>query len=167
MDTNSMIIVSGLVALLVSYAAVHDSQGGWRGSVGPMRWSFSGSWASSVAAVLALVLTLFGMDASGGPVLGLGLVLVLAPLVYRGMAGDAGVSKLVFFIVSSLITWATLSILYVAATSVPDLIESLPVLTTIIIDAALVLALVGAVMNSARTLATAVSGDGSEAWTLP
>ena len=57
MDTNSMIIVSGLLALLVAYAAVRDSEGGWQGTVGSMEWSFSGSWASSSAVILALVLT--------------------------------------------------------------------------------------------------------------
>ena len=53
MDVNSMIIISGLVAFVVAYAAVRDSEDGWSGDVGPMRWSFTGSWASSIAIVLA------------------------------------------------------------------------------------------------------------------
>ena len=166
MDLNSMIIISGLVAFLVAYAAVHDSGGGWGGTVGPMRWSFSGSWASSSAVILALVLTFIGMDVTG-LLLGLGLLMVLAPLIYKGMAGPGGASKLVFFIVSAIMTSATLGILYAAATKVPALIESLPLLSVLIIDASLVLALVGAVMHSAGSLADAVSGDGSGAWNLP
>ena len=167
MDVNSMILVSGLLALLVAYAAVRDSQEGWSGSVGAVRWSFSASWASSTAAVLALVLTLFGLDDSHGLALGMGMVLVLAPLIHRGMGGADGASKQVFFIVAALTTWATLSILYLAATRVPDLVESLPLLSALVVDAALVLALLGAVIHSARSLADAASGAGSGMWTLP
>ena len=164
MDMNSMIIISGLVALLVAYAGVKDSHGGWEGTVGPMRWSFSGSWASSTAVVLVLVLTLFrGME----PLLGLGLMMVLTPLIYRGLGGTSGASKPVFFIVSVMMTWATLATLYAAATQVPTLLQSLPLVPTLIIDASLVLAVVGAVMHSARSLADAASGDGSGAWNLP
>ena len=64
-------------------------------------------------------------------------------------------------------TWATFSILYLAATSVPNLVASMPLLSTLTINAALVLALVGAVLHSARSLASATSGDGSTAWNLP
>lgn len=167
MDTNSMIIVSGLVAILVAYAAVRDSKDGWGGTVGPMRWTFSGSWASSSAVVLALVLTLIGIDPSRGMLLGLGLVMVLAPMIYRGIGDAEGASKPIFFVVSATMTSATLAILYAAATQVPTLVGSLPLLPTLIIDASLVLAVIGAVMNSARSLASAVSGDGSGAWNLP
>ena len=167
MDINSMIIISGLLAFLVAYAAVRDSDGGWAGSVGPMRWSFSGSWASSIAVVLALVLTITGLGGSGGMLLGLGLVMVLAPLIYKGIGNPLAASKRVFFVVAAIMTWATFAILYVAATAVPALVESLPLLSDLIIDATLVLALIGAVMNSARSLAEAVSGGGSGAWTLP
>ena len=166
MDTNSIIIISGLLALLVTYAAVRDSEGGWTGTVGPMHWSWSVSWSSSTAVVLALVLTLFSM-VRDGTVLGLGLLMVLAPLIYRGIGASGGAQKVAFFIVSSLMTWATFAILYLAAITVPSLIEPLSLVPTIIIDTALVLALVGTVMHSARSLATATSGDGETAWTLP
>ena len=166
MDMNSMIILSGLVALLVSYTAVRDSQDGWGGSVGQIRWAFSGSWASSSAVILALVFTTIGVEPSG-MLLGLGLMMVLAPLVYRGMGGGENVSKPVFFIVASFMTWATFAILYAAAAAVPSMIEPLPLLPTFIIYAFLVLALLGAVMNSVRSLSEAASGGGSEAWTLP
>ena len=166
MDTNSIIIISGLVALLVTYAAVRDSEGGWTGTVGPMRWSWSVSWSSSIAVVLALTLTLLGV-VRDGTVLGLGVLMVIAPLIYRGMANSDGTPKAAFFIVSGLITWATFAILYVAATMVPALVDPLPLVPTIIIDAALVLALVGTVLHSARSLAAAASGDGAAAWNLP
>ena len=167
MDTNSMIIISGLLALLVAYAAVRDSEGEWQGTVGPMEWSFSGSWASSSAVILASVLTFVSADVSTALLLGLGLMMVLAPLIYKGMAGGAGASKPVFFIVSAMMTWATLAILYTAATKVPALVQSLPLLSKLIMNAVLVLAVVSAVMHSARSLADAVSGDGSGAWNLP
>lgn len=166
MDTNSIISISGLVALLVAYAAVRDSDGGWVGNVGPMRWSWSVSWSSSIAVLLALALTLLGL-VRDGTALGLGLLMVLAPLIYRGMGTSDGAPKVAFFIVSSLMTWATFAILYLAATTVPSLIETLSLVPTIIINAALVLALVGTVMNSARSLAGAASGDGAAAWNLP
>ena len=104
---------------------------------------------------------------SAGLLLGLGLTMVLAPLIYKGMAGGAGASKPVFFIVSAMMTWATLAILYTAATKVPALVQSLPLLSKLIMNAVLVLAVVSAVMHSARSLADAVSGDGSGAWNLP
>lgn len=166
MDTNSIIIISGLVALLVTYVAIRDSEGGWTGTVGPMRWSWSVSWSSSIAVVLALTLTLLGL-VRDGTVLGLGVLMVLAPLIYRGMGNSDGAPKVTFFIVSGLMTWATFAILYVAATMVPNLIDPLSLVPTIIIDAALVLALVGTVMHSARSLAAAASGDGAAAWNLP
>lgn len=164
MDTNSIITVSGVVALLVAYAAVRDSEGGWTGKVGPMRWSLSVSWSSSIAVLVALTLTLLG-DPRGA--LGLGLMMVLAPLIFRGMGTSGGAPKVVFFIVSGVMTWATFAILYLAAVSVPTVTGSYPLLARIVIDAALVLALVGAVMHSARTLAAAASGDGAAAWNLP
>lgn len=167
MDVNSMIIISGLVAFVVAYAAVLDSEGGWSGVVGPMHWSFSGSWASSSAVVLAAVLTLTGLAAGTPQILGFGFVMVLVPLIYRGLGQAGGASKVVFFIFSAMMSWATFSILYVAATNVPNLVESMPLLSGLIIDAALVLALVGAVLHSARSLASAASGDGSAAWNLP
>ena len=167
MDTNSMIIISGLLALLVAYAAVRDSEGEWQGTVGPMEWSFSGSWASSSAVILALVLTFVIADMSTLLLFGFGLMMLLAPLIYKGMAGAAGASKPVFFIVSAMMTWATLAILYTAATKVPALVQSLPLLSRLIMNAVLVLAVVSAVMHSARSLADAVSGDGSGAWNLP
>lgn len=166
MDTNSIIIISGLVALLVTYVAIRDSDGGWTGTVGPMRWSWSVSWSSSIAVVLALALTLLGL-VRDGTVLGLGVLMVLAPLIYRGIGNSDGAPKVTFFIVAGLMTWATFAILYMAATMVPNLIDPLSLLPTIIIDAALVLALVGTVMHSARSLAAAASGDGAAAWNLP
>ena len=166
MDTNSIIIISGLVALLVTYVAVRDSEGGWTGTVGPMRWSWSMSWSSSVAVLLALALTLLGL-VRDGTALGFGLMMVLAPLIYRGLGTPAGAPKAAFFIVSSLMTWATFAILYLAATSVPSLIEPLSMVPTIIIDAALVLSLVGTVLHSARSLAAAASSEGAAAWNLP
>ena len=39
METNSIITSSEVVALRAAYAAVRDSEGSWRGKVGPMRWS--------------------------------------------------------------------------------------------------------------------------------
>ena len=167
MDVNSMIIISGLVAFVVAYAAVLDSEGGWAGAVGPMRWTFSGSWASSSAVVLALVLSLTGLGAGAPQVFGFGFVMILVPLIYKGLGQEGGASKVVFFIFSAMMTWATFSILYVAATNVPNLVESVPLLSTLIIDAALVLALVGAILHSARSLSAAAAGDGSAAWNLP
>lgn len=166
MDSNSIVTISGLVALLVTYAAVRDSEGGWTGTVGPMRWTWSVSWSSTIAVVLALVLTLFGL-ARGFTLLGLGLMMVLAPMIYRGMGNSGGAPKVAFFIVSGLMTWSTFAILYLAATTVPSLIEPLSLVPTIVIDAALVLAVVGTVMHSARSLAAAASSDGTAAWNLP
>ena len=100
-------------------------------------------------------------------VLGLGLMTVLAPLIFGGMGTSGGAPKVVFFIVSGIMTWATFAILCLAAVSVPTVTGSYPLLARIIIDAAMVPALVGAVVHSARTLAAAASGDGAAAWNLP
>ncbi|MDE0138295.1 MAG: hypothetical protein OXM57_08355 [bacterium] len=167
MNPQSMIIAIGLVALLIAYAAVRDSRDGWSGTVGPLKWSFSGSWSSSIAVVLALVLVLFGLGAQANTLAGFGILSVLAPLIYKGIGGSEGASKPVFFIVSAIMTWSTLVILYTAATVVPNLTSTLPILPVLVINAALVLALLGAVINSVRNLAAAASGDGSEAWILP
>lgn len=167
MNVNSMIIISGLVAFVVTCAAVRDSEGRWSGTVGPMRWSISGSWASSSAVVIAFVFFLVFEDRSSAQLFAFGLVAVLVPLIYRGLGQAGGASKAVFFICSTLVTWATFSILYLAAISVPDLMGSQPLLTKLVVNAALVLALVGAVLHSARSLASAASGDGSAAWDLP
>jgi len=43
MDPNAMIVAIGLVSVLIVYATVRDSQDGWDGTVGPLRWSFSDS----------------------------------------------------------------------------------------------------------------------------
>ena len=165
MESNWMIVISGLVALLVTYTAVRDSEGGWSGVVGPMRWSFSGSWASSSAAVLAVVLTL--TTPSGSLPLGFGLVMVLAPMIYRGLGGFQGATKPVFFIFSGVMTWATFYILYAAATTVPGLVTSLPLLPALVIDVSLVLALIGAVLHGARSLARAVHEGEPAGWILP
>ena len=167
MDVNSMIIISGLVAFVVAYAAVLDSDGVWSGPVGPMRWSFSGSWASSSAVVLALVLSVTGLGTGAPQVFGFGFVMVLVPLIYKGLGQAGGASKLIFLISSAVMSWATFSILYVAATSVPNLLQTMPIVPELVVNAALVLALVGAVLHSARSLKAAASGDGSAAWNLP
>ncbi len=166
MNSQSMIVAIGLVALMIAYAAVRDSQDGWSGTVGPLKWSFSGSWSSSIAVVLALVLVLLRSGAQA-TLVAFGILAVLAPLIYKGIGRSEGASKPVFFIVSAIMTWSTLVILYTAATSVPSLVSTLPILSVLVIDAALVLAILGAVMNSVRNLAAAASGDGSEAWILP
>lgn len=166
MNPQSMIVAIGLVALLIAYAAVRDSQDGWSGTVGPLKWSFSGSWSSSIAVVLALVLVLLGLGTQA-TLLAFGILTVLAPLIYKGIGQSEGASKPVFFVVSAIMTWSTLVILYTAATAVPSLVSTLPILSVLVIDAALVLAILGAVINSVRNLATAASGDGSEAWILP
>ncbi len=167
MDVNSMITISGLVAFVVAYAAVSDSEGRWRGTVGPMRWSLSGSWASSSAVAIGLAFFIISEDHISGQLFGFALVALLAPLIYKGLGRSGGASKQVFFICSVLVSWATFSILYVAATSIPDLIGSLPLLSKLIVNATLVLALVGTVLHTARSLAAAVSGDGSTVWDLP
>ena len=166
MNSQSMIVAIGLVALLIAYAAVRDSRDGWSGTVGPLKWSFSGSWSSSIAVVLALVLVLLGSGAQA-TLVAFGILAVLAPLIYKGIGRSEGASKPVFFIVSAIMTWSTLVILYTAATAVPSLVSTLPILSVLVINAALVLAILGAVMNSVRNLAAAASGDGSEVWTLP
>ena len=166
MNPQWMIIAIGLVALLIAYAAVRDSQDGWSGTVGPLRWSFAGSWSSSIAVVLALVLVLLGLGAQA-TLVAFGILAVLAPLIYKGIGRSDGASKPVFFIVAAIMTWSTLVILYTAATAVPNLVSTMPIVSVLVIDAALVLALLGAVINSVRNLAAAASGDGSEAWILP
>ena len=100
-------------------------------------------------------------------VLGLGLMTVLAPLIFGGMGTSGGAPKVVFFIASGIMTWATFAILYLAAVGVPTVTGSYPLLARMVIDAAMVMALRGAVMQSARTLAAAASGDGAAAWNLP
>ena len=166
MYPQSMIVAIGLVAFVIAYAAVRDSRDGWSGTVGPLQWSFSGSWSSSIAVVLALVLVLLGVGAQA-TLLAFGILAVLAPLIYKGIGRSEGASKPIFFIVSAIMTWSTLVILYTAATAVPPLVSTLSILSALVIYAALVLAILGAVINSVRNLVAAASGDGSEAWTLP
>ncbi|MCY3540097.1 MAG: hypothetical protein OXH10_09630 [bacterium] len=166
MDPNAMIVAIGLVSVLIVYAAVRDSQEGWDGTVGPLRWSFSESWASSIAVVLALVLVLLGVGSQAN-LAAFGILAVLTPLIYRGIGPADGASKPVFFVASALITWSTLVILYLAATVVPVLVSALPVGTKLVIHAALILALLGALATTVRNLSTALSGRGRHGWTLP
>ena len=168
MSADAIIIVSGLAAFLAAYAAVRDSEGGCRGEVGPLRWSFSDSWASTSAALAALVFSLLDAEAPG-PMLGFGVLLLTAPLIYKGLSGGGGggASKRVFLIASTIATWSTFTILWLAALRVPGLLETLPLLPSFAVYAALVLTLAGAFINAFRTLSKATAGDPSEAWTLP
>ena len=166
MNPQSMVVGIGLVALLIAYTAVRDSAGGWSGRVGPLRWSFAGSWSSSIAVVLALVLVLLGFTAQA-TLAAFGILALLSPLIYRGIGRSEGAPMPVFFVVSVMMTWSTLVILYIAATAVPGLIDGLPLLPVLAIEAALVLAVVGAVISSYRSLASAAAAGESEAWTLP
>ena len=167
MSADTIIIVSGLAAFLAAYAAVRDSEGGCRGEVGPLRWSFSDSWASTSAALAALVFSLLDAEAPG-PMLGFGVLLLTAPLIYKGLSsGGGGASKRVFLIASTTATWSTFTILWLAALRVPGLLETLPLLPAFAVYAALALALAGAFISACRSLSKAAAGDPSEAWTLP
>ncbi len=167
MNVNSMITISGLVAFVVTFAAVSDSKGRWKGTVGPMRWSFSGSWASSSAVVIGFAFFLVSGDRNSAQLFGFALVALLVPLIYKGLGQTSGTSKQVFFVCSALVTWAIFSILYLTATTIPELIGSVPLLTEMIVNAGLALVLVGTVLHSARSLAVAASGDSSTVWDLP
>ncbi len=165
MHPESMTIGIGLVALLIAYAAVRDSREQWLGAVGPIRWSFSASWATSTALVLAATFTLIGL----GPramLAGFGILAVLTPLIYRGMGSPEGAPKPVFFVVATIMTWSTLVILYTAAVSVPSLLTDLPLASLLVVEAALILALLGAVRSSTRNLMAAAGGE-TDTWTLP
>jgi len=116
--------------------------------------------------VLALVMVLLGVS-SQASLVGFGILAVLTPLIYRGIGPSDGASKPVFFVASTLITWSTLVILYLAATSVPGLVQALPVGPKLVIHAALILALLGALATTVRNLSAAVSGGGRRGWTLP
>ena len=179
MSADTIIIGSGLVAFLVAYAAVRDSAEGCGGRVGPLRWNFSDSWASTSAVLVALVFSVTnipgimlmeeGMDVVfyTPAMLGLGLLMLIAPLIYKGLSSGEGASKRVFLVFSTVMTWSTFAILCMAALAVSSLVGHLPVLPTLAVYAVLVLVLAGALMNASRSLANAASGDPSEVWTLP
>lgn len=179
MSADIIIIGTGLVAFLVAYAAVRDSAEGCGGRVGPLRWNFSGSWASTSAVLIALVFSITNAPLMmlqkedwdilfyAPSMLGLGLLMLIAPLIYKGLSGGEGASKRIFLVFSTVMTWSTFAILSMAALAVSNLVGPLPVLPTLAVYAVLVLALAGALMNASRSLANAASGDPSEAWTLP
>lgn len=178
MGIDSIIIVSGLAAFLAAYSAVRDSEEGCGGRVGPLLWNFSDSWASTSAVIIALVFSVTDIPAmmlkedpyarfDAPAMLGLGLLMLIAPLIYKGFSRGGSASKRVFLIVSTIMTWSTFAILYMAASAAPGLLSPLPILASLIVYAALALALAGSFINAYRSLSKAAAGDPSEAWTLP
>ena len=178
MGIDSIIIVSGLAAFLAAYSAVRDSEEGCRGRAGPLLWNFSDSWASTSAVIIALVFSVTDIPAmmlkedryarfDAPAMLGLGLLMLIAPLIYKGFSSGGSASKRVFLIFSTIMTWSTFAIFCTAALAVPSLLSPLPILLSFTVYAALALALAGAFINAYRSLSKAAAGDPSEAWTLP
>ena len=161
-----MVIVTGLIAVLIAYAAVQDSGGGWEGTVGPMTWNLSRSWASSVAAVIALTFLIGSPEGGEDMIFVFAALLVFSPLIYHGLAGDDGASKMIFFVSAALITWATLGLLVFAAVAVPNVIHGVSIVPRLVLNSAMILAIVAAIMNASRGLAAGAS-SGAEGWTLP
>lgn len=167
MDLNTTVIITGLIATLIAYAAVQDSEDGWDGTVGPMTWNISQSWASTTAAVIAIIFLLGAGDSSQNLIFVFGALLLFSPLIYRGLTGEGGASKLVFFVAATLNTWATFGLLVVAAINVPDLIASTSIVPRLVLNGAMILAIVAAFMNASRGLTAAASSSEPGAWILP
>ncbi len=168
MDSNTLVIVTGLIAVLVALAAVQDSEGGWTGRVGDLNWSLSGSWVTTSAAVIALVLLIVFSDSDEAFATAFlfGLLLLFTPLIYRGLSGDDGASKLVFFATGGLAAWSSLVLLAFAAQAVPSIARSeLQTVPLLLVNAAAIAAILAAIVATSRVLNAAAASDGE--WTLP
>ena len=166
MDINSIVIITGLIAALVVYAAVQDSWNGWEGTVGPMTWSLSGSWSTTAAAIVAIAL----LFVSGGGeefVFSFGALLLFGPLIYSGFGKDGVASKSMFFVAATLITWATFTLLAIAAAVMPEAARQVSIVPRMLLGAAVIATLLAAIANASRALTKAASTNGSEGWTLP
>ncbi len=165
MDSNTLVIVTGLVAALVAFAAVRDS--GWDGTVGDLTWSVGGSWVTSSAAIIALVLVV-ARDTSDdlATVFLFGLILLFTPLIYRGLAGSDGAPKALFFVAGTLMTWATLALLATAALAIPEIArDELSTVPLLVVDAVAITAILAALVAASRSMVVATTG--SKTWTLP
>ena len=168
MDTNSLVIITGLIAALIAYAAVQDA-----GASSPpttMQWRFGESWTTSAAAIAAIAAIGF-LGAEEGMTVVFAFMLLLGPLLYKGVSGSGNGSMGLFLVVGTLMGWATLAIL----TQVTSLVffvtrDELTLIPRLLMNGVAVAALLAAVLSIHTALRSAVSGSNiasQGAWTLP
>ena len=170
MDPNTVVIVTGLLAVLVVYAAVQDSPGGWEGTVGPATWNVGESWISTTAAVVALAFLVLFSGGSGGPIgmaLMFGLLLMFGPMIYRAFGVGGAVSKTVFFGAATVMTWASTGLMVTGAQIISDIVREFAIVPRLAINSFAITAVLAAIVGTSRVLTTATSGKGSDAWTMP
>ena len=169
MDTNSLVIISGLIAALLAYSAVQDSDSA--AAPPAMRWRLAESWTTSAAALAALTAVGFLGAEDDGVMVMFAFILLLGPILYKGFSGMGSASMSLFVTVGTLMAWATLAIL----TRVSMLIFSTTraeltvvprlVLNTVVIGA--LLAAAGAIYTGLRSAAQGTNLTADGAWTLP
>jgi hypothetical protein len=167
-DSNVVVIITGLIAALVVYAAVQDSWNGWEGTVGPMTWSFSKSWITTSAAIVAIVylFSFYGEGSDVGASAVFGFILLFVPLIYQGLGGGAA-SKKVFFLVGTLLAWAIFTLILTAVSGIPSVVAGYAIVPRLVLDSVMIVTLLAAIVGTGRVLTAAASGNGTETWTLP
>lgn len=169
MDTNSLVIVTGLLALLAAYGAIQES--GAVSAPASMRWRFQQSWTTSAAAIAALASIAFLGGEDESIIVVFGLVLLLGPLVYRGFSGSASSSVSLLMIVGAVMGWASLAILGRLASGIFSATRfELSVVPRMVINTFVILALLAALMSIYKGLRDAATGEGLDedgSWVLP
>lgn len=185
MNEATVVIFAGLLAALASVAAWKESGGG---APAGLRWSPTESWVTTSAVILAWVMTayadpatevdsllggligdndldgLFDPGASRAPLV-FGLILVLSPLIHRGLSGGGRSTRLSFGITAGVVAWAAFSVIIISSFRIAGLVDAYPLLPRLLVLAALAAAVLGVFINTARSLAAVSSPEAP--WTLP
>ena len=167
MDTNAIVIITGLVALLIAHAAVQDAGGGTPPS--SIVWRFSESWTTSVAALVAIT-SIFFLSVEADIVVMFGLMLLLGPLIYKGFAAANGASMPLFMAVGTLMGWATLAIFLTVIGEIFHITRGeLSIVPRLVLNGFAIAAVLAAAAAISSALRAGASGrsltDG--AWKLP
>lgn len=185
MNEATVVIFAGLLAALASVAAWKESGGG---APAGLRWSPTESWVTTSAVILAWVMTAYADPATGGDSLSggligdndldgffdpgtsraplvFGLILVLSPLIHRGLSGGGRSTRLGFGITAGVVAWAAFSVIIISSFRIAGLVDGYPLLPRLLVLAALTAAVLGVFINTARSLAAVASPDAP--WTLP
>lgn len=169
METNALVVMSGLIAALVAYGAIQDADSATAPAT--MEWKLGGSWTTSSAAIAALTAIAF-LDTSGDAILVVfGVMLLLGPVLYKGLSGSGNASIHAFFLVGTVMGWATIAILATVGRRVFEITRfDLSLIPRLVLNGVAVAAVLAAIASYYTGLRAAASGgpkSASGSWTLP
>jgi hypothetical protein len=167
MDDNSLVILSGLIALLLTLAAAQDGATGTAPSA--VVWSLGGSWTTSAAAIAALGSIAFLDESSDTVMVLFAFMLLLGPVLYRGFSGAHSAARPLFLVVGTSMAWATIAILWRVGQLMASVTRSeLTTVPRLVINSIVIAAMLAAVASLYKAMQAAFSGDESSGgtWTL-